>query len=208
MSGIENTQVAPGSTGDSVQPAVHPVRRKPWIFVAIALSMVVIMLVGAGIWWRNYTTSPGYSLGQLAKSVENKDWDGVQKYVDIEAVVGQVIDVAVSKAVEEDDSGFGAFAAGFAQSMKPGLVQQAKDELRKSIEDGSVSSKGDESLRSYFSAEKVKSVTRIGDEALVTVEVPDGDKTLDLKLKMKRVDDFWRIIAIENIEDLLLTQGN
>ena len=169
--------------------------------------MAVLLLLGGLLAWRSYTTSPGYSLGQLAVAVERNDWDGVQKYVDLDSLIGQIIDVAVSKTIETDTSGFGALAAGLAQSMKPTLIQQAKDSWRKSVESGSSSSGGTSgNFRPVFAAKRVKSVTRIGDEALVTVEVPSSGTTYDVRLRMKRVDNFWRVTSIENLSDLPFMQ--
>ncbi len=206
MNDIESA--VPGDTGetpsfgeDSASGQLPAVRRSRLPFV-VAAVVLAALLVGGGLWWRSFTRSPAYSLGQLAKAVDNKDWDGVQKYVDIEALVNQVVDTALAQSIQDDDTGFGALAAGFAQSLKPSLVQQAKEAFREGVEQDGGSSEG-APFAGYFSAKKVKSVTYIGDEALVTVEVPDdGGEDFELKLKMKRVDDFWRVVGIENIMDL------
>jgi len=175
----------------------------------IAVVVAVAVLAGAGLWWRSFTRSPGYSLGQLAKAVQEKDWDGVQKYVDIDEVVDQLMGVAMSQALEEDDSGFGALGAALFESMKPALAKEVKDSFQEAIENGvSDGDSAPSSLAGFLAADKVKSITYIGDEALVTVEIPgDGDKSVDLRLRMKRVDDFWRVVAIENIEDLPMDEA-
>lgn len=203
MSDLEHGSVDQPTAVEQAPQVVQP-RKKSRLPQAIVLGVVVLALLGGVFWYVNFTRSPEYSLGQLASAVENKDWDGVEKYVDIEALIGQVVDAATSKALEEDDSGFGALAAGLAQSMKPALVQQVKDSLKEGVEQGPSDEDGAPggALAGVFIAKKVKSVTYIGDEALVTVEVPDGDSTYELKLKMKRVDNFWRVVGIENILDL------
>ena len=59
-------------------------------------------------------------------------------------------------------------------------------------------------LVSAFITRQVKSVTYAGDEALATVEVPlKTGAPLELKLRMKRVGDHWRVVAVDNVEALV-----
>lgn len=173
------------------------------LVVALMVAGVLLIAVVGGLVWMNYTRSPAYSLGLLASAAQNRDWDSVQKYVDVEAIVGKAVDAALGKTLKEDTSGLGALGAELAQSTKPALVQQAKEVLRQSIERGAGAILPNRSwLVSSFVVKQVRSVTYIGDEALVTVEVPlKPGAPFELKLKMKRVDDFWRVVAIENILD-------
>jgi Protein of unknown function (DUF2939) len=190
--------------GGIAAPATPPSRpaksRTPLIIAALVL---IALLVGAGLWWLDYTRSPAYSIGQLAQAVQDRDWNGVQKYVDIDAVVGQVVDAAVGKSTEGGTSGLEPLLQQLAGSAKPALVQRAKDALRQAIESGgSWSGYGLGSLVGVCAANQVKSVDYIGDEALVAVAVPYGGKVFDVRLRMKRVDDHWRVTAIENVLDL------
>lgn len=173
--------------------------------VAIVVALALLLAaVGGGVAWVSYTRSPGHSLALLTQAAQGKDWDGVQKYVDVDSVVSQAVDAAVARNLGDDTVGLGALAAGLTQAMKPTLVQQAKDSLRKSVEQGKVPATGGQPGAAYiFAAKQVKSVTYIGDMALVTVDVPQkSGPPFALRLKMKRVDDFWRVTAIENILDL------
>jgi hypothetical protein len=184
--------------------ATPPSRRaKSKTSLIVAALVLIAMLVGAGLWWLDYTRSPAYSLGQLAQAVQDRDWNGFQKYVDIEAVVGQVVDAAVSGSVKGDTLGLGSLVTGLANTAKPALVQQAKETLRQSIEaSAATAGAAAGSLAGFFIANQVKSVTYVGDEALVTVAVPYSGKVFDVRLKMKRVDDHWRVTGIENVLDL------
>lgn len=189
-----------GADAAATRPS-RPEKSKTSLIVAVVV--LVAILAGAGLWWLDYTRSPAYSLGQLAQAAQDRDWVGVQKYVDIEAVVGQVVDVDVSRSVKGDTSGLGSLVTGLAQSAKPALVEQAKETLRQSIEASAATAGGAAgSLAGFFIANQVKSVTYVGDEALVTVAVPYSGKVFDVRLKMKRVDDHWRVTGIENVLDL------
>lgn len=170
----------------------------------ITIGVLVVALIAAGLWWHSFTRTPRYSLGQLTNAVQKKDWDGVQKYVDVDAVVEQLMDVAMGQVLEEDDSGFGALAAGLMESMKPVLAQQVRKALQESVEEGVDSESESASLVGALTANTVKKTTYIGDEALVTVKSEDASgESLELRLRMRRVEDFWRITGIENIEDFL-----
>jgi len=171
---------------------------------ALLVAALLLIVAAGGLAWVNYTRSPAYSLVMLAGAVQNKDWDGVQKYVDVEAVVGQAVDAAIAKTPGGETGGLGALGVELAPSMKPALVQQAKDALRAAVEQGAVGSGEIQGvLVSVLVARQVKSVTYSGDEALVTVEVPrKSGAPFELRLTMKRVDDSWRVVAVENILDL------
>jgi hypothetical protein len=193
---VHDDRVAVAATRPS-----RPAKSKTSLIVAVVV--LVAILAGAGLWWLDYTRSPAYSIGQLAQAAQNRDWIGVQKYVDIEAVVGQVVDAAVSRSVKGDTSGLEPLLRQLAGSAKPALVQRAKDALRQAIESGgSWSGYGLGSPVGVYAANQVKSVTYVGDEALVSVAVPYGGKVFDVRLRMKRVDDHWRVTAIENVLDL------
>lgn len=193
----------PSPANGPTSPPVTAAKKKRGGCALVVALILLLVAVGGGLAWVNYTRSPTYSLGMLANAARNKDWDGVQKYVDVDAVVSQAVDAAVGQRLTSDTSGFGGLVAGLAQSMKPALIQQAKAAFKKSIESGQVSVGGLGGVASIFAGQRVKSVTFIGEEALVTVEVPqDAVAPFNLKLKMKRVDDFWRVTAVENILEL------
>jgi len=160
--------------------------------------------VAAGVWWLEFTRSPAYSVGQLADAVRQGDWNGVQRYVDVDSVVGQAVDAAVGRSAGQDPSGLGGVVAGLAESAKPALVRQAKESLRLSVERGGTSpTQRSAAFSSYVAAVQVASVRYVGDEALVTLAVPGGaGKVLDLKLRMRRAGDHWRVTRIDDVLDL------
>jgi len=189
----------PNPTG---APVTATTRKRGGRTAAVAVILLLVA-VGVGVAWVSYTRSPTYSLGMMANAARSKDWDGVQKYVDVDAVVGHAVDAALGQGLKSTTSGFGGLVAGLAQSTKPALSQLAKASFKNSIESGQVSLGGLVGVASIFVGQRVKSVTFTGNEALVTVEVPqDAVAPFDLKLRMKRVDDFWRVTAIENILEL------
>ena len=178
-------------------------KHRRFLPLAVALGVVAVVAVVGAVLWLNFTHSPEYSLAQMASAARSKNWDGIQKYMDVDAVTSNLVDVAVAKTLAQDTSGLGALGAGLAQAMKPVLTQQLKDTLKKSVEEATSTATG--GISGVLSVKSPKSVTYVSnDEVLVTLEMPaKSGGTQDIKLRMKRVDDHWRVTAFENAGDLL-----
>lgn len=178
----------------------RPVAAKPrrFLLLLLALAAVAVVAVAGALLRVNDTHAPQYSLEQMAKAAQNKDWDGVQKYIDVDAVASTFVDAALSKAFGVDTSG----TAGPGVGMKPAAVQMIEDSLKNSVVNPSGASIG--RLSGVLFMEKAKSVTSVGEnEALVTVEIPvSASETRDVVLRMARADDHWRITAFENAAEL------
>ena len=172
----------------------------------IAFLVVLLLAVAGTVAWRGFRQSPRYSVGQLAIAVDDKDWDGFVTYVDVDAVLEQAYDQLADESLPAEGSFFGDIAGSLAESVKPAVLVQAKTALRKAIETGAITpGDGPTPFRELLMVTKVKSVTREGEDALVVVEVPLGKaKNVDPELRMTRVDEFWRVTAIENIAELEL----
>lgn len=172
----------------------------------IAVLVVLLLAVAGTLWWGAFRESPRYSVGQLASAVDERDWDGFVTYVDVDAVLDQAYDQLADESLPDEDSFFGGIAGSLAESMKPTVLVQAKNALKKAIETGAVTpGDGPTPFRGLFMITNVKSVTHRDGEALVIAEVPLGKRrTVDLELRMTKVDEFWRVTAIENIAELEL----
>jgi hypothetical protein len=196
--------------GAPPQADAPPVRKRGGrlVLAVVAVIVLVAAMVGALLWFE-FTRSPTYSLVKLGDAVQAKDWNGVQKYVDIDAVVGQAVDEAVGKAAGGGNSALAGLGAEVGNASKPALVAQAKALLKQGVEQGTGPVLPNQSLLvSAFITRQVKSVTYAGDEALATVEVPlKTGAPLELKLRMKGVGDYWRVVAVNNIEALVGALG-
>lgn len=204
----EETPVAAVDSPHEAMPSEDPVGSQPiagrprrFLLLALlaALAVVAVVVVVGALLRANDTHAPQYSLEQMAKAARSKDWDGVQKYIDVDAVASTFVDAAISNAFGADTSG----TVGADSAMKPKAIQQIKDSLEKSVENATSTETG--VLSGVLFVEKPKAVTYVSeDEALVTVEVPvSAGGTRDIRLRMKRTDDHWRIAAFENAAELL-----
>ena len=76
--------------------------RSPWRErLAMALILAFAMCIGAGFWWYRHTSTPEYSLSQLGKAVQEKNYGKANQYVDEEriaqAISQSLTDVLVAK---------------------------------------------------------------------------------------------------------------
>jgi hypothetical protein len=203
----EETPVAAVDSPHEAMPSEDPVGSQPiagkskrfWLLLLAALAVVAVAVAVLVLVRGSDTRTPQYSLEQMANAARNKDWDGVQKYIDVDAVTSTFVDAAISNAFGADTSG----TVGADSAMKPKAIQQIKDSLKRRVEDTSGVGTGD--LSEVLYVDKPTSVTYVSeDEALVTVEVPvSAGGTRDIRLRMKRTDDHWRIAAFENAAELL-----
>jgi len=178
------------------------VRKRTVLFASLIVVLALLVVAGA-VWRYSYIRSPKYSLNQLAQKAAAKDWDGVQKYVDFDAVVSHEVDATTTALVGGSDTWYGAIAAGVAEWAKPTLTRGTKYVMRTGIEMGPDRPETAVELTGLYAAMSVKTVTYEGGQALVTVEAHYGDeRTIDFTLRMKRVDDFWRVIAVEDFPEL------
>jgi len=218
-----------GDPADTAPATVEPGKPKsPFAAMAIVLVFLLVVVAGAGAWFFGFTRSPAYSLGELAKAGQARDMDGVQKYLDIDAVIDQLLDIAISKVLAESGEADPS-AAGMIEMMKPMLAEQLKEEIRKSIEEGKGAGGSGTGLvtnlfaltggpggaqkagpiTNLFVLGKAKTTGRTGNEALLTIGIKDRKgKPLDLTLRMKRTGNHWQVIAIENAEELLERQAS
>ena len=198
---IEPTAPAGSDTIRPNEPTVAPAsnerissrrRRISWLVAGIAVALVLVGVSGA--LWVRYTETPQYSLTQLTGAARAKDWAGVQKYIDFEAVADNLIAGVTLNVNAGDGNGSGSAGAKMATGMKPVFLKQLKDGMRESV--ASDEMKSTSGLFGVLSAKKPTIVKSVGGESLVTVQVAkDGGGVLELKLKMRRVGDYWRIIA-------------
>lgn len=170
----------------------------------VSLIVVLALLVVGGLRWVQYVRSPQYSVEQLARAATAKDWEGVQKYVDVDAVVGDQVDKRIDGTVGGDDTLLGESGDWLGELTKPKATQLAKGMLRTAILAGPNRPGTAVDLAGLFARQSVKSVTFEGDEALVIAEARFGDKrVVRVTLRMKRIDNYWRVVAVEGLRFLM-----
>lgn len=184
----------------------------------VIIGSVLSALAIAYIYW-SYTHSPKYALAFAANAVREHDYYTFEHYVDIESIAEGLLDVTTAEALSgsEDRAGF---AQGLLALAKPLIVSTVKSAVRKAIEKGDTEAlkqatggRGQTSIwtslwtkkASWTTGPSFETITKDGKLAVVRVELPvEGEKerlTLDFKLRDR--GDYWQVIEIVNLRELL-----
>jgi hypothetical protein len=201
------------ATHTESEPLVGSPRRGRGRSTLLVLGIVLLVLVVIGVLaWRQYTTSPRYALTQLALSAQSGDWEGVQTWMDVDAVSDDIVDAAIEQALADRESEIGQLgllgeelAAGIAEAMRPRLAEEVREQMREQIQ----SQDGD--ARRYFGALYIgnnpEALEVSGDQARAVVELPYRERQVELDLGLQRAGDAWRVVQLNNAAELVEQYG-
>ena len=194
--------------------------KKAVTFVVLAM---LICLIAGGLWYRNYTRSPEYSLLKIREAIGQHDVDLFEKHVDVDGVTSSLIDQLMAQMYEEaDGQGLGgALAQGLIGLMKPRLTDVLKEQILNAVETGSFEqeSKGQEdsggldlSLTNIVETgsgtefEGIDQITKEGKIAYVGLKLRPKDSkqgTLVLTVKMRDRGGYWQVAELTNAGEII-----
>ena len=130
----------PGVEGaDPDQFPTEPKKRsRKSFYLAGVVALLVAGLAGYFFYWQK---TPEYSIGLIKEAVQKRDLVAFQKRVDIDSLYSRAFDDLVSDQMntnKEMDQGMKAIAMGFAQLLKPAVVNTLKDATKRYVETGSI----------------------------------------------------------------------
>jgi len=187
----------------------------------IILILIVVGLIGGYFYYQNFKSSPKYSLLQAREAVQNHDMAAFEKYVDLPAVTGSMVDqLAEQRGLISAINPASGLVRNALKYMKPQLNQVARKEIEKYVETGDFKKdpsapkkKVDISLSGLWhkvvsdsaAFKGVKYVNEQGETALVGLEFtqPRYDTTMVLEVKMQDKGDYWQVVSLANTADLL-----
>lgn len=189
------------------------------------LLIVLLALAAGGYYYYNSAKAgPNYALLQAAAATQTHDLATFERYVDVDALTGHLVDdVASQGSVLNALMPGGGFAMqGALRMLKPQLAKAAHKEIRRYVETGSLEAASAAvpkrlvnlsftglasrvvSPDSEFKG--IKYTTEKGDEALVGLEFtqPKYDTTMVLEVKLaKQPDGHWQAKEITNTSALV-----
>ena len=179
----------------------------------IIAAILVIGLIGYNYW----INTPQYSLLQIQKSVENKDRLLFEKHVDSKKIIEEIVDDISEMFIDEVDNGQSneysllnpAFwASGLTSILKPtieSVIEEAFDDFwEHEIEnfDSYESSSEFGNIVGSFEISYIKKDGKVARLGLVAIDPLTSDE-VNLEFKLNKIENYWRITQISNLEELL-----
>lgn len=179
----------------------------------ITIATLVIGIFGYNYW----INTPKYSLLQIQKSVDTKDRVLFDKYVDTNGIIEEIVEDLPKLFIEEMDteesSEYSLFdpqvlVAGLVSLFQPAIEYAIEESFDEFWEDEVETLQHKES-GSYFKNDLnpfqmtyLKKEGKIAEVGLESVN-PDSGEVLKLEFKLNKIENYWRITQISNLDELL-----
>ena len=178
-------------------------------------NIIIIVILIIGVFGYNYwINTPQYSLIQIQKSVDTKDRFLFDKYVDTNGIITEIVEDLSKIFIEEMDNQESSEYSFFdPQVLAAGLVSLFQPAIENAIEEGfdefwedeveTVESKSD--FRNNLDSFEVSYLKRDGKIAKLGLEGedPDTGEKIKIEFKLNKIENYWRITQISNLEDIL-----
>jgi len=190
----------------------------------IVLLLLVLALVAGGYYYYNsLKQGPEYALLQAAAATQTHDLAAFERYVDVDALTGHLVDDVASQGnvLSALVPGGGLLLRGGLGLLKPQLAKAAHNEIQRYVETGSLEAAQAAAPKRLVNLsflglagrvvspdskfKSVKYTTDKGDVALVGLEFsqPRYDTTMVVEVKMqKQADGHWQAKQITNAGEL------
>lgn len=193
----------------------------------LAIFLLLLATCGCGAWYFfYYTKTPEYGLEKIRMSFEKHDWQTFEKYVDLDALLGNSTETLIQAMIDTDRPMSGDAKAamnGFVQMFKAPLALTLRTEVQYYVEHGEWKNSGTASeTQDPMSLDMV--LTRIGlktiqfrnidyvatdretGTARAGVRVYQADIGEEFIFEVKLVqggDGVWRVTEIQNLHDFV-----
>ena len=178
-------------------------------------NIIIIAILVVGAFGYNYwINTPQYSLMQIQKSIDTKDKFLFDKYVDTNEIIEEAVEDLSKIFIEEMDAQE-SYEYSFLdpQVLTVGLVSLFQPVIENAIEEGFEEFWEDEvelvesqtDLKNKLNFFKVSYLERDGKTAKLGLvgEDPDSGLKVEIEFKLNKIENYWRITQIVNLEDLL-----
>lgn len=203
--------------------------KRPWLFALIPVAV----LIGLGVWYVSYRSSPSYSLAQIRGAMEDGNRLRFQQYVDLDRFLSEAVDQLIGQAARAEpadngEPGFALLGAAVGQALvdqvRPAMIQALRTSILEAVESGrlmeafpeghgdpnadvsvGLADLGVSTGASPQTFERIGRITQEGELALVEMRFWQAqlDTTLTLQVRMERVDRRWVMVAPENLDSYL-----
>jgi len=190
----------------------------------VLLLLLLAVVAGGYYYYTSLKAGPQYALMQAAAATQTHDLVAFERYVDVDALTGHLVDDVASQGslLTALVPGGGFAMQGALRMLKPQLAKAAHKEIQRYVETGSLEAANAAAPKHLVNLsftglagrvvgpdsefKGIKYTTEKGDEALIGLEFtqPKFDTTMVLEVKMlKQPDGHWQAKEITNTSELL-----
>ena len=168
------------------------------IVLGLLLVVVIAVLVGGYFWWRNYQSTPAYTLALIVDAAQRNDLAEFQKRIDDEEIAKNMLANVSQKAA----SRYGFAVSDSMQqridshlsSLTPRLKQTINDEVAKELKDLASRSEPKPFILLAGTISSLVNVTTEGETAKATTAVLGRP----IELTMQRDADRWKVTEFKD----------
>lgn len=168
------------------------------ILVALVLIFVVVAAIGGLLWWRNYQTTPAYTLTLLVDAAQRNDVAEFEKRINDDEIAKNMVASVSQKAAGRYGVALNSSVQAQIDKLVPTLLPRMKqlihDELAQEIKEVSSRSGPRSFPLLVVTVPQVVTVTTEGDTAKVKAPLPDRP----IELTMQRDADRWKVTEIKD----------
>lgn len=179
-------------------------RRLFAITAAVVVSILLIVGIGGGLYYRSLQNTPQYSLALLVDAAKRDDTQAIEEFIDINALVEDFVPQVTGKAIELYGRGVPqpvlAKVARLATPILPAVKDRARAELPRVIRDRTARFGYVPFFGMVLGADQYLDITVSGDTAFVKSRMREHT----FEVRMRRRDDRWQIVGVK--EEQLATE--
>jgi hypothetical protein len=168
------------------------------ILAAFVLVVIAVAVAGGFLWWRNYQSTPTYTLTLLIDAAQRNDPAEFQKRINDDEIAKNMVASVSQKAAARYGLAFNSSVQQKIETTVPSLLPRLKqtihDEVVKQIKEFASKSEPKPFPLLVVAVPRLITVTTEGDTA--KVKAPLGDRTIELT--MQRDAELWKVTAFKD----------
>jgi hypothetical protein len=168
------------------------------ILAGLLLLVVVVAAVGGFLWWRNYQTTPSYTLALLIDAAQRNDASEFEKRINDDEIAKNMVASVSQKAAGRYGLAMNSSVQSQIERQVPSLLPRLKqtihDEVVKQIKEFAAKSQPQPFILLVVGVPRLVTVTTEGDTA--KVKAPLSDRTIEMT--MQRDADRWKVTEFKD----------
>ena len=159
---------------------------------------MLIVGVAAFFWWRNYQTTPAYSLALVIDAAQRDDMPAFRSRLDDDEIARNLVVVVREKVSSRYGFALSSALQQKIDNLLPSLLPQLKDrihtEVAKEVKEFSSRAESKPFVVVALTISSLVTITTEGDNARAIAPIPDRT----IEVVMRRDGDLWKIVDFKD----------